>query len=157
MGAIQRSSTTLGTCVVFGSSRPEQPATSSGLLVTRVLCPAGYVRVERGPRHAKPPRAAGLALDVSRSPEAPEQAARYPVHLLHLVRRQPDLVGRLHVLTSIGSAVPTWVMDAKEVASFLRISESEFERMAPRLPRHAVTERRYIYLQSELLAWLTGR
>jgi hypothetical protein len=48
-------------------------------------------------------------------------------------------------------------MDAKEAASFLRISESEFERMAPRLPRHAVTERRYIYLQSELLAWLTGR
>jgi hypothetical protein len=48
-------------------------------------------------------------------------------------------------------------MDAKEAASFLRISESEFERMAPRLPRHAVTERRYIYLQSELLAWLTAR
>jgi hypothetical protein len=48
-------------------------------------------------------------------------------------------------------------MDAKEAASFLRISESEFERMAPRLPRQAVTERRYIYLRSELLAWLTGR
>ncbi len=49
------------------------------------------------------------------------------------------------------------VMDAKEAADFLRISESEFKRMAPRLPRHAVTERRYIYLRSELLAWLTGR
>jgi hypothetical protein len=49
------------------------------------------------------------------------------------------------------------VMDAKEAANFLRISESEFKRMAPRLPRHAVTERRYIYLRSELLAWLTGR
>jgi hypothetical protein len=48
-------------------------------------------------------------------------------------------------------------MYAKEAASFLRISESKFERMAPRLPRHAVTERRYIYLRSELLAWLTGR
>ena len=48
-------------------------------------------------------------------------------------------------------------MDTKQAADFLRISESEFERMAPRLPRHAVTERRYIYLRSELLAWLTGR
>ncbi len=49
------------------------------------------------------------------------------------------------------------VMDAKEAADFLRISESEFKRMAPGLPRHAVTERRYIYLRSELLAWLLGR
>lgn len=49
------------------------------------------------------------------------------------------------------------VMDAKEAAEFLRISESEFKRMAPGLPRHAVTERRYIYLRSELLAWLMGR
>ncbi len=49
------------------------------------------------------------------------------------------------------------VMDAKEAADFLRISESEFKRMAPGLPRHAVTERRYIYLRSELLAWLTRR
>jgi hypothetical protein len=31
MGGIQRSSTKLGTCVVFGSSQPEQPAISSGL------------------------------------------------------------------------------------------------------------------------------
>jgi hypothetical protein len=139
------------------SSRSEQPATSSGLPVTRVPCPIGHLRVERGARHPKPPRDDGRALDVSRTPEAPEQAARYPVHLLHLVRRQPDLVGRLHVLLSIGSAVPTRVMEAKEAASFVRLSESEFERMAPRLPRYAVTERRYIYLRSELLAWLLGR
>ena len=38
------------------------------------------------------------------------------------------------------------VMDAKQAADYLRISESEFKRMAPGLPRHAVTERRYIYL-----------
>ncbi len=49
------------------------------------------------------------------------------------------------------------VMNAKEAADFLRISESEFKRMAPGLPRHAVTERRYIYLRSELLTWLLGR
>jgi hypothetical protein len=49
------------------------------------------------------------------------------------------------------------VMDAKEAADFLRISYSEFKRMAPGLPRHAVTERRYTYLRSELLTWLLGR
>jgi hypothetical protein len=49
------------------------------------------------------------------------------------------------------------VMNAKEAAAFLRISESELKRMAPGLPRHAATERRYIYLRSELLAWLTRR
>jgi hypothetical protein len=49
------------------------------------------------------------------------------------------------------------VMDANEAADFLRISESEFKRIAPGLPRHAVTERRYIYLRSELLTWLLGR
>jgi hypothetical protein len=48
-------------------------------------------------------------------------------------------------------------MDAKQAADFLRISESEFKGMAPRLPRHAVTEQRYIYLRSELLAWLARR
>jgi hypothetical protein len=48
-------------------------------------------------------------------------------------------------------------MNARQAADFLKISESEFKRMAPRLPRHAVTERRYISLRSELLAWLTGR
>jgi hypothetical protein len=48
-------------------------------------------------------------------------------------------------------------MDAKQATDYLRISESEFKRMAPGLPRHAVTERRYIYLRSELLAWLTRR
>ena len=90
-------------------------------------------------------------------PEVPEQAARYPVHLLNFVRRQPDLVRSLHVLTAIGSAVLPWVMNAKEAADFLRISESEFKRMAPSLLRHAVTERRYIYLRSAILAWLLGR
>jgi hypothetical protein len=49
------------------------------------------------------------------------------------------------------------IMNAKEAADFLRISESEFKRIAPSLPRHPITERRYIYLRSELLAWLMGR
>jgi hypothetical protein len=29
--------------------------------------------------------------------------------------------------------------------------------MAPGLPRHAITERRYIYLHAELLDWLLRR
>jgi hypothetical protein len=49
------------------------------------------------------------------------------------------------------------LLASKQAADFLRISESEFKRMAPRLPRHAVTEWRYIYLRSKLLAWLLGR
>jgi hypothetical protein len=61
------------------------------------------------------------------------------------------------VLTSIGSSIPTWVMDAKQASDFWRVSESQFKRMAPRLPRQAVTEQRYIYPRSVLLAWLLGR
>jgi hypothetical protein len=49
------------------------------------------------------------------------------------------------------------IMDAKEAADFLRISESEFKRLAPSLPRHAVTERRYVYVRSELMRWLSVR
>jgi len=49
------------------------------------------------------------------------------------------------------------VMDAKQAADFLRISVSEYKRIALELPRHAVTEPRYIYLRSELLAWLARR
>ena len=48
-------------------------------------------------------------------------------------------------------------MDAKQAADFLRISESEFGRMASRLPRHAVAEWRCIYLRSEIVTWLLGR
>lgn len=49
------------------------------------------------------------------------------------------------------------IMNAKEAADFLRISESEFKRIASSLPRHPITERRYIYLRSDLLAWLVRR
>lgn len=41
------------------------------------------------------------------------------------------------------------VTDAKQAADFLR--------MAPGLPRHAVTDRRFIYLRAELLDWLLRR
>lgn len=51
------------------------------------------------------------------------------------------------------------VMDAREAADFLRISYDLFKRMAGqgRFPRHAVTERNYVYLRSELLGWIASR
>lgn len=49
------------------------------------------------------------------------------------------------------------VMNAKEAAEFLRMPESEFRRIAPALPRHAVTERRYVYYRGELLEWALSR
>jgi len=34
---------------------------------------------------------------------------------------------------------------------------SEFRRLAPYLPRHLVTERRYVYHRKELLEWVLNR
>jgi hypothetical protein len=75
------------------------------------------------------------------------------VHLPELVKdiERPVSIYLVHLSSS------REVMDAKQAADFLRTSESEFKRMAPGLPRHVVTERRYIYLRSELLTWLLGR
>jgi hypothetical protein len=49
------------------------------------------------------------------------------------------------------------LMSAKEAADFLRIPYSEFRRLAPYLPRHQVTERRYVYHHKELLDWVLTR
>jgi hypothetical protein len=49
------------------------------------------------------------------------------------------------------------LMDAKEAAEFLRMPYSEFRRLAPYLPRHPVTERRYVYHRKELLEWVLTR
>ncbi len=49
------------------------------------------------------------------------------------------------------------VMDSKEAAEFLRLPYSSFREIAPTLPRHAVTPQRFVYLRSELLAWLMDR
>ena len=48
-------------------------------------------------------------------------------------------------------------MDAKEAADFLRIPYSQFKRIAVSIPRHAVTERRYVYYRGELIEWLLSR
>ena len=49
------------------------------------------------------------------------------------------------------------LMNAKEAADFLRMPYSEFRRLAPYLPRHPVTERRYVYHRKELLEWVLTR
>jgi len=49
------------------------------------------------------------------------------------------------------------LMNAQEAADFLRMPYSEFRRLAPYLPRHPVTERRYVYHRRELLEWMLTR
>jgi hypothetical protein len=48
-------------------------------------------------------------------------------------------------------------MNAEEAADFLRVPYDNFRKLAPTLPRHAVTERRYVYVRGELLEWLLKR
>ena len=43
------------------------------------------------------------------------------------------------------------LMNAEEAASFIRMPYSEFHNIAPQLPRHAISGRRYVYHRSELL------
>lgn len=45
-------------------------------------------------------------------------------------------------------------MDAKEAAGFLKVSEKQFNRLAPSVPRHKKTGMGFRYLRSELLSWL---
>lgn len=49
------------------------------------------------------------------------------------------------------------VMNAEEAADFLRMPYDSFRRIAADVPRHRVTERRYVYLRNELLEWLMRR
>ena len=51
------------------------------------------------------------------------------------------------------------VMDAKEAAGFLRLSPSEFRKLAAAgvIPRHPVNGKSYRYLRGELLEWVRRR
>ena len=49
------------------------------------------------------------------------------------------------------------VMDSEEARIFMRQSSDQWKRLAPRLPRHNISERRYLYVRSELLEWLRMR
>jgi excisionase family DNA binding protein len=48
------------------------------------------------------------------------------------------------------------VMDAKQAAEFLRLSPSEFRKLAAAgvIPRHPVNGKSYRYLRGELLEWV---
>jgi len=66
-----------------------------------------------------------------------------------LLERVEQLTESLHTSREL--------MNAKEAADFLRMPYSEFRRLAPYLPRHPVTERRYVYNRKELLEWVLTR
>lgn len=48
-------------------------------------------------------------------------------------------------------------MDADQMRSYLRRTPKQWERIAPTLPRHYVTERRILYNRREIDEWLMGR
>ena len=49
------------------------------------------------------------------------------------------------------------ILDSKEAAEFLRLPYSTFKRIAPSLPRHPVTEQRFVYHRGELVEWVLAR
>lgn len=55
-----------------------------------------------------------------------------------------------------GGAVelPEQVMHTCEAAEFLGVSHGRFRSIAPSLPRAKISAQRYVYLRSELVAWL---
>jgi hypothetical protein len=48
-------------------------------------------------------------------------------------------------------------MNARDAAEFLGMGLAGFNKLAPSLPRHRLSENRYVYLRSELLEWLMAR
>ena len=76
--------------------------------------------------------------------------------------RQPDpgkptgLVATLDRLASQMAEQRAW-MDSKEAAEFLGLPLDEFRRLAPTLPRHKISERRYRYYAPELTEWLLSQ
>ena len=71
------------------------------------------------------------------------------VEVVALLERAEQLAESLHTSREL--------MNAQEAADFLRMPYSEFRRLAPYLPRHPVTERRYVYHRRELLEWVLTR
>jgi hypothetical protein len=71
----------------------------------------------------------------------------------------PESVALLDSIELLAESLRTSreLMNANEAADFLRMPYSEFRRLAPYLPRHPVTERRYVYHRKELLEWMLTR
>ena len=72
-----------------------------------------------------------------------------PIEVVEVLDRLDSLMDYLRTSREL--------MDAKEAADFLRLPYTEFKRLAPTLPRHAVTDRRYVYSRRELLEWYFSR
>jgi hypothetical protein len=49
------------------------------------------------------------------------------------------------------------VMSARNAAEYMDMSIAAFNKLAPELPRHRLSEARFVYLRSELLEWLRHR
>jgi hypothetical protein len=73
-----------------------------------------------------------------------------------LAERIAAIVAERFMESGSGLSAPREVMNAREAADFLRVSYPVFRRGAPSLPRHRITERRFVYLRSELLESLMG-
>jgi hypothetical protein len=48
------------------------------------------------------------------------------------------------------------LMNAEEAADFIRMPYQQFRHIAPLLPRHPISQRRYVYRRSELLEWVVS-
>lgn len=48
-------------------------------------------------------------------------------------------------------------MDAAQAASYLKVSQASFKRLAPHLPRHPITDRCFVYFADELSEWAKNR
>jgi len=46
------------------------------------------------------------------------------------------------------------IMGPERAAEFLDMTPNEFKKVAPKLPRHAVSPRRFLYLADELREWV---
>lgn len=66
------------------------------------------------------------------------------------------LVAALERLAGQMAEQRAW-MDSKEAAEFIGMPLDEFKRIAPTLPRHKITDRRYRYYAPELTEWLLAR
>jgi len=70
-----------------------------------------------------------------------------------------EMVALLERVEQLTESLPSSreLLNAQEAAEFMRVPYSEFRRLAPYLPRHPVTERRYVYHRKELLEWVLSR
>lgn len=72
-----------------------------------------------------------------------------------MAEKQPAPIITEHTETVVES--PEQVMNARHTAEFLGVSYEAFRRMAPELPRCKLSAGRYVYLKSDLIAYLEAK